>query len=66
MPGGDVALRVDSTVHAVIGRRPVKIVHHVVFARPHQLHRTVNLLGDLSGFGGKVALIARRPKPPPM
>jgi hypothetical protein len=28
------------------GLRPVAVLRHVLFARPHQLHRLANLLGD--------------------
>ena len=40
------AVRPKRRLHPYCGLRPVAVVRHVLFARPHQLHRLADLLGD--------------------
>ncbi len=45
-PGDELALGIDRALHLVKAARAVEIVRQVVFARPLQLDRRADLLGD--------------------
>jgi hypothetical protein len=39
-----LAIRIDTTPHARVADRTIVVVLHIVFARPHDLHRFANRL----------------------
>ena len=55
-PGDRQALRIQSGGHPVIIVGPVDVVLDVLFAGPDDLHRTIDLLGDLHRLGDKIDL----------
>ena len=56
VPGDRLAVRVEAGGNAVEPIGPVHVVLDVLLARPHDLHRTVHLHGDLNRAGDAVDL----------
>ena len=56
VPGDRLAVRVEAGGNAVEVIGPVHVVLDVLLAGPHDLHRTVHLLGDLDRLGDAVDL----------
>ena len=52
------ALGIQPAGEARVGRRPVEIVLHIVFARPGELHRHAGGLGDLDRLADVVGAAA--------
>ena len=52
----DIALAalVDAARDELEAARTIVVMRHIVFARPEQLHRHADLLGDVSGFSAVV------------
>ena len=50
LPSGELAGGVDGALERVEAADPVEVVLHVVFARPLQLHRRADVLGDERGL----------------
>src|SRR5258708_21560298 len=48
-PGHRLALRVKARRDPVVPIGPVHVVLDVLLARPHDLHRAIDLLGNLNG-----------------
>ena len=55
-PGNRLAVRVEPGLHAVVVIRPVHVVLDVLLAGPDDLHRPVDLLGDLHRLRDEVHL----------
>src|SRR5258708_11162928 len=50
LPGGEPALPVDRCPQPMKPTGPVIVMHHVIFARPHELHRPVETARDDRGL----------------